>query len=254
MTLLLPRLAVLLNSMDAGRVNAAEVEHALAPQVHLVEDPQELLGLGHHPSLRLAVAQMARLPAGSTPGWALALVAPGRMGGLRGPAALNQAALAGHPEPELGVVPLVLRHDGGLAWRATWAIPDQEAVADEVVNLALARAERPLSSATPTEAGRHLAAVISQATSTLDSLGVRAGARPTPAGTVQLGRAYPTSSQTLLDQAMTMLAIVDAARAAEAELPHSHAVTTRSGPLAALRSAALDAVQAVVSWPTHLMV
>ncbi|MGA4669790.1 hypothetical protein ACPCG0_08350 [Propionibacteriaceae bacterium Y1923] len=252
MTLLLPRLAVLLNSMDAGRVNPSEAEHALAGQVHLVEDPEQRLGLGHHPTLRLAMAQMPRLPGPG--GWVLALVTPGRLGGLRGPAALNQSALASVPEPELGAVAVVLRHDGLLAWQAAAAIPEEESVDEEVLSLVLSGAERPLSPATPTEAGRQLAQVMAASTAALEAMAVAAGRRPDPAATVQLGGSYPASSQVLLDQAMTVLAVVEAAHRWEAELPHSHAVTSRSGALASLRAAALDAVQAAVSWPTHLMV
>ena len=251
MTLVLLRLAVLLNSLEAGHLNPAEAEHGLAPHVHLVYDRDELLGQGPSPSLRIAMAQMPRLGGA---GWALALVAPGRMGGLRGPTSLTRAALAAPTEPELAAVPVVLRHAGGLAWLAETGIPQQEALDDEVVNLVPAGAERPLSPPTPTEASRLLTSAMVAATGALESLGLTGGSRPRPAGTVALGRSYPTSNQTLLDQAMTVLAIADAARDGETDLPHSHAVTTRAAQLAPLRSAALDAIQAAVSWPTHLMV
>ena len=250
-TLVLLRLAVLLNSIDAGHLNPAEAEHALQPHVHLVDDQDELLGQGPVPTLRIALAQVPRL---SSAGWALALVAPGRMGGLRGPVTLTSAALRAPTEPELDVVPVVLRHDGGLAWLAETGIPAAEALDDQVVNLALSVAERPLSPPTPSEASRTLASVMGQATSALESMGLSGGNRPRPAGTVALGSSYPAANQTLLDQAMTVLAITAAAREAEPDLPHSHAVTTRAARLAPLRSAALDAVQAAVSWPAHLMV
>lgn len=250
-TLVLLRLAVLLNGIDAGLVNPAEAEHALRPHVHLVDDRDELLGQGPTPSLRIALAQVPRF---GSAGWALALVAPGRMGGLRGPIALNQAALRAPTEPELAVVPVVLRHDGGIAWLAESAIPDAEVLDDEVVNLALASAERPLSPPSPGEASRTLTSAMLQAATAVESLGFTGGRRPPPAGTVALGRTYPTANQTLLDQAMSVLAITDAARDGEADLPHSHAITTRAATLAPLRSAALDAVQAAISWPAHLVV
>ena len=245
------RLAVLLNGIEAGRVNPAEAEDAIRGQVHQVVDRDEVLGLGEVPSLRLALAQVPRL---SRAGWALALVSPGRLGGLRGPAVLNQRALAADPEPELGAVPVVLRHDGGFAWLAEYAIPAAETHDHVVNNLTLLGAARPLSPATPAVAGRALASAMAEATEALVQMALTAGERPRPAGTVALGGAYPHASQKLLDQAMTVLAIVEAARSQEADLPHSHAVTTRAARLAPLRQAALDAVQAAVSWPAHLMV
>ncbi|MGA4508615.1 hypothetical protein ACQB6R_09005 [Propionibacteriaceae bacterium G1746] len=252
MTLVMARLAVLLNSIDAGLANAAEAEHAIRGHVHLVLDEHELLGVGQSPTLRIAMARLDRLSA-HHPGWQLALVAPGRLGGLRGPAALSRTALAEVPEPEVGAAPVVVRHDGAVALVAGQAVPDEEQLDDELVTLRVLSAERPLSPPTPTEAARALAQAMAAATTTLATTGLTAGGRPDPAATVALGQAYGAANQSLLDQAMTVLAILAAAQQGETDLPHSHAITTRAAQLAPLRTAAWDALQAAVSWPMHLM-
>ena len=259
------RVAVALNTMDAGLANPAEAEAGLTGLAAWVKDPERLLQMSHRLTMRIGLAQVPRRAPG---GWALALVRPGRLGGLRGPVELNRAVLAVDPDPDLGAAPVVVRHEGGLAWHEAWepqmgvGAVDAGGLDDEdhlVRVLRLRTAERPLPPATPTEATAALSRATTTALSLLGNSGLGGaggiGERPTTAGTVQLGEAYPHASQVLLDRAMTMLAIVQAGLEQAPEvLPHSHGITARATALEPLRGAALDAIQSAVSWPTHLMV
>ena len=250
MTKLVERLAVLLNGLGAGSTSAAEVEHLVAPAVHRVDDGLNLLGQGPQPSLRIAIARLARIQAG---GWACLLVRPGRLAGLRGPAQLTRDALAQPSSPELGAVPVVVGHHGQIAIVGVSELPESEALDHDSLTLRILPAERPLSPATPAEASLALSTAMREAASALTELGTVAGSRPDPADTIRLGSDYPPANQRLLDQSLTVLAIVAAADGAAAELPHSHAVTSRARVLDQLRSAALDGVQSALSWPTTLM-
>lgn len=247
MDLLGLRVVALLNAMDAGVLGAAQAEHALSPLLAGMTDPDEVFGLGERLGLRIGLAQVPRRLPG---GWALALVAPGRLGGLRGPAATNRDALALEPDDLVGAAAIAVRHAGGAALLPGW----QRTGDEDWRVLRVAPAERPLSPPTPQEAGRALLAAMGSAAQALGSSGLVTGGRPDAASTVALGAAYPAGNQTLLDRAMTVLAAVATAEQQSAQLPHAHAVGTRAAHLGPLRAAALDAVQSALSWPTHLMV
>ena len=257
------RLTATLNAMDAGVINPAEAEDALrgpeGERFAWVKDPDRLMEMSHRLTLRIGMAQVPRRFPGP---WMAALVAPGRLTGLRGPAELSKAALSAEEEPALGAVAVVVRHAGSLAWTqahepemGVGAI-DAGGLDDEdhlVPVLRLRAAERPLPPATPSEAAHALTAAMNPAASALQASGFTSGQRPDATGTVRLGPTYGPANQRLLDQALTMLSIVAAAQDQTEELPHSHAIATRGAALAPLRTAALDAVSSAVSWPTHAM-
>lgn len=257
------QLTATLNAMDAGAVNPAEAEDALrGPEGELfawVKDPDRLMGMSHRLTLRIGMAQVPRRFPGP---WMVAVVAPGRLTGLRGPAELTRAALSAQEDPALGAVAVAVRQAGTLAW--TPALEPEMGVGaidaggldDEdhlVPVLRLRHAERPLPPATPSEAAHALTAAMNRAAGALQASGFTSGQRPGATGTVRLGPAYGPANQRLLDQALTMLAVVAAGQEQNGELPHSHAIATRAAALAPLRTAALDAVSAAVSWPTHAM-
>lgn len=250
MNLLIVRLVAALNAVHAGLATVPEVEAAVRENAFWVQDPDRLLQMSERLTLRIGLAQMPRRLPGA---WALALVTPGRFGGLRGPRDLNRLVLQQPADDDLGAVAVAVRHQGQAAALLGWEEPAGAQGDDLVPVLAIHPAERPLPPATPAEAARALGSAMAEATSALAASGVVAGSRPDPAATVRLGQAYGAANQQLLDRAMTVLALVQAAREGESDLPHSHAVTRRAAALEPLRAAALDAVQAAVSWPAHLM-
>ncbi|WP_203566811.1 hypothetical protein [Aestuariimicrobium ganziense] len=235
------RLVVALNHVDARLVSAAEAEHALTggSRLHSVDDPDDLLP-GTGGSLRLALGRVAHQPLGQ--GWILALPAPGRPGPLRGPKEVTRALVANRSS-------VVLHTRTGLLWEPC----ETDADGTLAVRWRLRAANRPATAPLPHEAAQALGRTIGEATTTLEALGLTAGALAERAGTVRLGGAYPATSQVLLDRALVLLGHIEAALEAAPEVLHSHGVLTREQVLRRLEAACLDAIEAAASWPTHLM-
>lgn len=241
------RLVAALNAVDAHLISAPDAEMRVAGphEIHHVHDPHEVLlpADGLLP-LRLALAKVANaLPPGV--GWGLCLVSPGRLGGLRGPRELSTAALAS-ADP---VSAVVLRHDGGPAWTPTLLGADEV----DAVQWQLWPAERPQFDLAPDEAARQFTATLTGVAQRLTDLGLVAGERPSPNGTVRLGPAYPNSSQPILDRALLVADACTAGIDSAHTVLHSHGVQTRERELARLREVCWQVVSAVASWPSHLM-
>lgn len=235
------RLVAALNAMAAGAISAPEAEARLRfdGRPHHVLDADAQFGAeATTVTLRRALAWVDRV---RTP-WALLLPVPGNPGGLRGPSALNAAAL------DRGAV--VVRHDGGPAW-----------LCDEVghgVQWTLLRAERPAPPDDPRSAGRTLAAVMTDAAAALRGLeggfeaGFEVGRERPDTEAPRLGRAYPAGSQALLDRAWLLLAASELGATAAATT--SHAALQREHALRPLARAARDAISSAASWPSFAMV
>ncbi|RLP11106.1 hypothetical protein [Propionibacterium australiense] len=234
------RLVSLLNAMGVGALDAPLAEHALrtgeageTDRPHHVADPESVLGLdaGGAVPVRLALARIADRMRGAL--WMLVLARPGNLGGLRGPAAVNEQALA------CGAA--VVNHDGGVTWFPHPIGP--------AMQWQLARAERPLPPPTPGEAATALNEQILESARELAALDATAGQRPADAASVVLGRAYPARNQQLLDKAMLWREACAAGLDAGDALLHSHAQLTRSTHLRRLDAVCCEAISAAASWP-----
>jgi len=242
------RLVAGLNAVDAGLWGPAELEESIGLEMRGVQDPELLLHQDRLMTLRIGVAQIPRRFPGP---WMLALVQPGSHGGLRGPAALTRVVTDLLPEEELfEAVPVAIHHQGGLALTLGW-----EPIGNEAVQMmAVHEAERPLLPPTPAEATRTLMEEMKRATDVLASRPRMPGIRPEAAPTTPLGPAYPPACQQLFDRAMTVLGIADRGCSQVEQGLHSHSITTSQDALHPLRQAALDAIAAAISWPSHQMV
>lgn len=234
------RLVSLLNAMGVGALDAPRAEYMLRisdtgepDRPHHVADPESALGLDGYGALpvRLALARVADQMRGSL--WMLAVVRPGDLGGLRGPAPTNEQALA------CGAV--VVNHGGGVAW-----LPHPVGPA---MQWQLARAERPLPPPAPPEAAMALNEQILESARELAGLDAAAGRRPEDAASVVLGRAYPVRNQQLLDKALLWREACAAGLAVEDALLHSHAQLTRFAHLRRLDTLCRQAIGAAASWP-----
>jgi hypothetical protein len=226
------RLARQLNAMinsrtDAGRAAAVVTGTDVA---HHVLDPEGLCGLD--PSLATDLVEaLPRVADREAQGWLLALPAPGRLSVLRGPATLNQAAVAAGSA--------VVGVSAGLALVPTGVGP--------AVQWRVHRAEPPAPPPTPSEAERALSEVILSAERTLARLDVAAG--PTPALVVDLGPAngYPLRRLAAADRAARLLVASAAALDDEGGTLSSYEVLARRRELEAVQAAARDALTAAVS-------
>lgn len=197
---------------------------------HHVTSPDGLLGLpvDHASSLQDAVAAAL---ASATGDWILALPCPGRLGPLRGPAALTRAAL------EAGAA--VLPRDGGPAWVPTRVGP--------AIQWLLLPAERPFPPVGAVEAEQALTEAMLAATSVLDRLGMVSGQRPGTAGPTLPG-AYAARQRRAADRALLLAAACEAGLADESGLLHAHAAQSRAQVLRGLQRAALDSLEASCAW------
>ena len=234
------RLVSLLNAMGVGTLDAPQAEHVLRmteagepDRPHHVADPESVLGLDADGAVpvRLALARISDRMRGAL--WMLVLARPGDLGGLRGPAAVNEQALA------CGAA--VIRHDGGAVWFPHPVGP--------AMQWQLARAERPLPPPTPSEAATALNEQILESARELASLDVVAGSRPADAASVVLGQAYPARNQQLLDKAMLWREACAAGLDAGDALLHSHAQQIRFTHLRRLDALCCEAISAAASWP-----
>ena len=199
---------------------------------HLV-DPDDVAGLD--PLRATSLADGLPVLAGrEARGWVLVLPAPGKLGGLRGPAALNQAALdAGSAVVGLGCgLGLVPKAVGpAVQWR-------------------IFRAEPPAPSLSSYEAERALSETILTAGRTLARLDVAIGRGPGDALDGDLGPApgYPPRRRAAADRAARLLMACDYALDTDGRSLSSYEVAARRRELEAVRDAARDALVAAVSW------
>lgn len=217
---------------DAGvtRAAAAVVGSDVA---HHVVDPDGIGGLDPIRATALADALPA-LADRERRGWVLVLPAPGRLGGLRGPVPLNQAALAAGS----AVVGLA----GGLALVPTAVGP--------AVQWRVFRAEPSSPTLSSYEAERALSETILEAGRTLARLDVAAGPGPRDTPDDDLGPApgYPPRRRAAAERAARLLLACEHALSSDGASLSSYEMASRRRELENVRDAARDALVAAVSW------
>lgn len=230
------RLTSVLNALVSGHFTApeAEAEIRFLGQPHHVVDPHQVLGglqTGQGVPIRSAFARLDSEGSG-TP-WALAAPRPGRLAGLRGPAATTAAAL------QAGAV--VIRHTGGIAW-----VPFPVGPA---IQWTLLPAAPPLLPLPPAAAARALAETVLEVERDLAALGAPAGSRSGQQTGPRLGPAYPHGAQLLLEKALALREACQSGLQASGQLFSSHEVTQREQHLHRLDDVCLDTICSVASWP-----
>ena len=151
---------------------------------------------------------------------------------LRGPAALNQAALE-HGEAVvastagLGLVPI--RVGAAIQWRVF-------------------EANRPFAPDTPYEAERLLNETVLAAAAALARLDVAAGTRPGGHPDVALAPGYSRRQLATAERAARLIAVCDAALADEGGSISAYEIERRGRELRQLRAAARVALCSAVSW------
>jgi hypothetical protein len=202
---------------------------------HHVLDPDAVLGLDplHATDLEAALPVVAaREPAG----WLLALPRPGHLAPLRGPVALNQAAV------DVGAV--VLGASGGVA-----LVPFR---VGRGVQWRAYAAEVPRPDLTAYDAERVLDQTIRRAARALVELDVAGGRRPADLGALTLPTDLPTGydarRRNAADRAYRLFRACDAALADEGGALSLFEMDRRSQHLRDVRKAAADALCAAVSW------
>lgn len=210
----------------ASQVSEGDVAH------HAV-DPEGLLGLDTVRANDLATTLRAvqLLAPGS---WLLSLPRPGHLSGLRGPVALNAAALAAGA---------AVVHEGG-----GWAfVPHRIGPA---VQWQVAAAEQPFPSPGAAEAEQALSVELLQAAQVLSALGAPSGARPvTELEQPLLAAGYPARQQRSAERALRLLRVTQAGLSEDRDVLSSFAVQQRAGVLRRLQAAATDALCAACAWP-----
>lgn len=226
------RLTTQLNAVLRFQVGVAEAAVAVVAGdvAHHVVDPEDLLGLDPLAATPLGEA-LPRIAAREPEMWLLALPAPGALAPLRGPAALNLAAV------EVGEA--VVAAGGGLA-----LVPH---AVGRGVQWRTHRAERPFAAPSSYDAERALAETVLKAAETLTRLGVAGGNRPVDGGAV-LAPGYSPRQRLAADRAARLLVACDAALADDGGAISVHEAEVRARELRRLRRAAADALCAAASW------
>ncbi len=227
------RLTAALNALGGESVASGEiwVRSVVGPElVHHVADPDELLRLGGTGSVTLADALPA-LVAVEPELWMLSLPVAGSLGGLRGPAELNGAALdqgsaVVATTAGVGIVPY--RVGPAIQWRVY-------------------PAERPAPPTGPYDAERELNETVLRAASTLQQLDVAGGARPADPG-LRLPTAYPNRQRLAADRAARLYVACETALADDGSSLSSYEADVRARELRAVRDAARTALCAAVTW------
>ena len=226
------RLTTHLNALSAGRLSLdAAVAGTIADDVaHHVLDPDEVLGLDPLRATPLATA-FPLLAATTTSLWILTLPVPGRLGALRGPTALNGAAL------ETGSA--VVASNGGVA-----LVPY---VVGRAVQWRAFAAERPFAPPSPYDAERVLSETVLSTGRTLSRLDVAGGRRPGDVG-LPLAPGYPPRQRVAADRSARLLLACDVALTEDGTSISSYEIGVRDHELRRLRDAAADGLCSAVSW------
>lgn len=228
------RLASHLNALIHGQLSVEVAAHAVTePDVaHHVIDNDSRLGLDSLTAQPLEQA-LPVLRMAERDSWVLALPTPGAMGALRGPRALNEAAVeAGEAvigvTAGVGLVPM--RVGPAVQWRVF-------------------AAERPFTTLTPYDAERALNEVVLEAASALSNLEIAAGSRPRNEGSLRMAPGYPSRQLVTAERAARLLQAADTALADDGGAITLYEADQRARILRQLRAAASDALCAAVSFP-----
>ncbi len=228
------RLVVNLNAVLHGRLAAerAAAEVVGADVAHHLVDPEGLLGLDPFTATGLDDGFAALL--GVEPDrWLLALPVPGALAPLRGPVALNTAALVAG-EAAVG-------ESGGVA-----LVPHR---VGQAVQWRVHEAARPFAPPTLYEAERQLSEAVLRAATTLTRLDVAAGTRPSADHGTALAPGYPPRARLAADRAARLLAACDEALTTDGAAITLHEAEARTRELRHVRSAAGQALCAAAGWP-----
>lgn len=226
------RLTAQLNALAA---RTTSIEHAEAAIVdgdvaHHVVDPDDLLGLD--PLRATGLVQALLSLAAAERRWVLVLPTPGHLGVLRGPVALNQAALeVGSAvlavDGGIGLVPFRVGH--GVQWRVFAANP-------------------PGPPPSPSEAERTLSQAVAGAARTLTDLDVASGTRPHLDITVRLAPGYPSRQVATADRAARLMLACAAALEDDGASITSYEIDARARELRTVNEAARQALCAATTW------
>ena len=226
------RLAANLNAMLSTRVPAERAVAAVLHRdvAHHVVDPGARLRLDPERATALDDV-LGTIAARETELWILALPVPGALGSLRGPVALNRAALAAGEA--------VVAASAGLA-----LVPHR---VGHAVQWQVFDAERPFTPPEPYEAERELNETILRAASTLARLDVADGARPSLVE-VELPAGYRSRQRATAQKAAQLLAACETALRTQGAAISSWEADTRLRELRAVRAAASQALCSAVTW------
>jgi hypothetical protein len=202
-----------------------------ADVAHHVLDPDGVLGLDPWAAAELADS-LPELTRFQREGWILGLPTPGSLLPLRGPRALNEAAVqAGQvvlaAAGEVGLVPLLVGR--AVQWRVF-------------------AAERPFAPATPYEAERALNEAVLGAAAVLAQLDLAAGSRPADPSGVRLAPGYSSRQVATANRTLYLLLACDTALADDGGSVSSYEAEVRSRTLRDVRAAASQALCAACSW------
>lgn len=227
------RMTANLNALAAGlldetRAAGAITEHDVA---HHVIDPESVLGLDPWRATDLTTA-LSELKGAGREGWALGLPTPGALLPLRGPRALNEAAL------QVGEV--VIANAGGVG-----LVPLR---VGRAVQWRVYPAERPFAPASPYEAERALNEAVLGAARALASLDLAAGTRPPDTATARLAPGYSSRQVATANRTLYLMAACDAALSDDGASVSSYEADLRSRTLRAVRAAASQALCTACSW------
>lgn len=222
-----------LNALSHGLVDLARAATAIRASdvAHHLLDPESVLDLDPLAATELGAA-LGVLAAGEPDGWALGLPTPGSLLPLRGPRALNQAALQTGEVVlartcGVGLVPL--RVGQAVQWRA---FP----------------AEHPFAPASPYEAERALNEAVLAAAAALAELDVAKGRRPTDPAGLRLAPGYASRQVALANRAHYLLVVCDHALSDDGASVSSFEAERRTRTLRELRSAASQALCTACTW------
>jgi hypothetical protein len=227
------RLTAHLNAVLRFQVGVPEAVAAVVAGdvAHHVVDPENLLDLDPLAATPLADA-LGVIARHEPEQWLLALPVPGSLAPLRGPAALNLAAVeVGEAVVAAGGTLALVPHavGRGVQWRVH-------------------RAERPFAAPSSYDAERALSETVLSAAATLTRLDVAAGSRPAGDTGAALAPGYSPRQRVAADRAARLLAACDTALATDGAALSVHDAQVRARELRRLRHAAADALCAAASW------
>ncbi len=227
------RLVTHLNVAPAAALSPEVAAHGVvgSDTAHHVLDPDGVLGLDplYATELEAALPELGRR---ERVGWLLALPRPGHLAPLRGPVALNQAAV------EVGAV--AVGCSGGLA-----LVPYG---VGRAVQWRVFAAEVPRPDLTAYDAERVLDQTVRRAARMLLELDVAGGRRPVDLGVITLPSGYDPRRRTAAEKAYRLIRACDLALTDEGGALSLYEMDARTHQLRDVRRAAADALCAAVSW------
>jgi hypothetical protein len=227
------RMTANLNALSHGLITPREAADTIQGRdvAHHVLDPESALGLDPLSATDLEAALLP-LRALEADGWALGLPTPGSLHPLRGPRALNEAALQA----------------GEVAVANTAGVALVPLLVGRAVQWRVHPAERPFAPPTPYEAERALNEAVLGAARALAQLDLAAGTRPPDTAAARLAPGYSARQVGTANRTLYLLAACDAALRDDGGSVSSYEADVRSRTLRAVRTAASQALCSACSW------